>query len=381
MGKQLVRYVMTILVAFGLLQTCSILGGTIERPLGQEVIGGMGGPQANPKDASSLREGFLTHDRLPVDMVKSCKSLLSHHGVTDFNTPNLIMLLSDTRPGVRASSALLLGEMMEKDAIAALRRSLEDESNRVKIAAARALLKMGNRDGVKCLLQMLEGFLARVRAGEYRYQDILDMEYATLVLSYAGEASAIPYLRFLANDHRSNWPTRLSTLRSFARLYDKDPTVLENIVAMQKDPEALVRAEAVKITRLLKPDHPSVSLEVLNQSIFIMNAKKGQTHSQMVVIRDRHLDPNELGTLQIASVVSISGSKVKVVQTRPVRQGCQVQLEIQDPNRPVAIQVQSPDGGKVAGFDVDYLVIRFTDGRELTIPVQFHYDMGPVSNP
>ncbi|MDH7600444.1 MAG: hypothetical protein QHH07_12570, partial [Sedimentisphaerales bacterium] len=200
-----------------------------------------------------------------------------------------------------------------------MQRSLQDGSSRVRIAAAEALLKMGNRDGIPCLLEMLQSMSAQLRSRDYK--NIVEILHAITALAYAEGASAIPYLKFLAKDTQASWAVRLNALRCLARLFGWDPRVLEEIVAMQKDPEGQVRAEAIEITRRLKPDHRSVSLEVRGNSIRIWDAKRGQVAKATLQIIDKPSHPNRPGCLQIASIASTSGSKVRLVGAKPFKGG------------------------------------------------------------
>ena len=177
------------------------------------------------------------------------KSVLKQHGVDDFSTDSLISLMDSEKPGVKGFIALLLGHRQEFSAIPRLEEALSDEFPLVRIMATEALLKMGNRKGIKVLEDLCEE--ASKEFGHSNYQNTAYMSFATRVMAEAGEVSAIPYLRQLLTYDRS-WGERLNALRSLKKLYEKDAAVLTDIASMQNDEHPQVRTEAADIIARLQ---------------------------------------------------------------------------------------------------------------------------------
>src|ERR1041384_7488451 len=69
----------------------------------------------------------------------------------------LLPLLADAEPEVRAQSAKVLGDCREVKAFERLVVALKDESPRVRLFAAMALGKLGRKEAVAPLLEMLRG--------------------------------------------------------------------------------------------------------------------------------------------------------------------------------------------------------------------------------
>jgi hypothetical protein len=65
--------------------------------------------------------------------------------------------LSDKNSAVRADAATALAEMNSRQSLPALRKTLDDESEQVRFAVARALWKMGDHSGRGFLLEVLQG--------------------------------------------------------------------------------------------------------------------------------------------------------------------------------------------------------------------------------
>jgi len=172
------------------------------------------------------------------------ESVLRKHGVHDFRTDSLISLMDSEIPSVKGFGALLLGHRQEFSAIPRLEEALSDEFPTTKTLITMALLKMGNRKGIK----VLEDLCARISKEfeQGNYENTLFMSDAAMVLAEAGELSAIPYLRQLLTYDRS-WGTRLNAVRSLRKLYEKDPAVLTDIASMENDEHPQVRREASEI--------------------------------------------------------------------------------------------------------------------------------------
>jgi HEAT repeat protein len=65
--------------------------------------------------------------------------------------------LSDKNSAVRADAATALAEMNSRQSLPALRKTLDDESEQVRFAVARAPWKMGDHSGRGFLLEVLQG--------------------------------------------------------------------------------------------------------------------------------------------------------------------------------------------------------------------------------
>jgi len=65
--------------------------------------------------------------------------------------------LSDKNSAVRADAATALAEMNSRQSLPALRKTLDDDSEQVRFAVARALWKMGDHSGRGFLLEVLQG--------------------------------------------------------------------------------------------------------------------------------------------------------------------------------------------------------------------------------
>lgn len=171
---------------------------------------------------------------------------LKKYGIADFSTESLIRLMDSEISTVRYWSASLLGHRQELSAIPRLEESLGDKSIGVKIAATKALLKMGNRKGIKILEDFCQKASREFEQGNHR--NTVDMSDALRVLAEAGEVSAIPYLRQLLTYDRS-WGVRLTAVRSLKMLYEKEPGVLVDIASALRDQHPQVRTEAFQILR------------------------------------------------------------------------------------------------------------------------------------
>ena len=204
-------------------------------------------PQASSDMNSSLA---LRLDRKPdirkVDWEAFYQSGLKKYGIADFSTESLIRLMDSEIRTVRYFSASLLGHRQELSAIARLEKALSDESLPVQRAATKALLKMGNRKGIKVLEDFCEKASREFEQGDHR--NTVDMSDAARVLADAGEVSATPYLRQLLGYHRS-WGVRLTAVRSLRKLYEKEPAVLADIASALRDQHPQVRTEAFEILR------------------------------------------------------------------------------------------------------------------------------------
>jgi hypothetical protein len=176
--------------------------------------------------------------RIEVDMQVWLQSELKKYGVSDFTTESLVKLLGNEISSVRFLSASLLGERKEISAIPSLEAMLHDESIPVRFAAITALLKMGNRKGIKVLEEFCQKASKEFDDGYYR--NTVDYSDALTVLADAGEVSVVPHLRKLLGYQRS-WGVRLSTLRSLGKLYKKEPAVLYDIASMLDDEHPQVR--------------------------------------------------------------------------------------------------------------------------------------------
>ncbi len=185
-------------------------------------------------------------DMVKIDMKVWYESGLRKYGINDFSTDSLISLMDSKIPSVRFFSASLLGERKERSAIPRLEESLGDKSIGVKIAAARALLQMGNRKGIKVMEDFCVKASKEFEQGNFR--NTVDMSDALRVLAEAGEVSAIPYLRLLVGYDRS-WGVRLTAVRSLRKLYEKEPAVLADIASALRDQHPQVRRETFEILR------------------------------------------------------------------------------------------------------------------------------------
>jgi HEAT repeat protein len=194
--------------------------------------------------ASSRLDG--KPDIRKVDWEAFYQSGLKKYGIDDFSTESLIRLMDSEIPSVRYFSASLLGERKEPSAIPRLEESLGDKSIGVKMAATRALLKMGNRKGIKILEDFCQKASREFEQANHR--NTVDMSDALRVLAEAGEVSAIPYLRQLLGYHRS-WGVRLTAVRSLKMLYEKEPGVLADVASALRDQHPQVRTEAFQILR------------------------------------------------------------------------------------------------------------------------------------
>jgi len=170
--------------------------------------------------------------RIEVDMQVWLQSQLKQYGVSDFTTESLVKLLGSEIRSVR---------FQQISAIPSLEAALHDESLNVQKAATVALLKMGNRKGIKVLVEFCER--ASKDFDEGYYKNTVDYSDALTVLADAGEVSAVPHLRKLLGYQRS-WGVRLTTLRSLGKLYKKEPAVLYDISSMLDDEHPQVRKYA-----------------------------------------------------------------------------------------------------------------------------------------
>ncbi len=188
-----------------------------------------------------------------IDWEAYYQSGLKEYGVNDFSTENLIALLDSENDIIKMYSAWLLGFRKEACAIPKLEEALNCRSICVRKAVTEALLNMGNRNGVPVLQEFIEKASEELQEGSYK--NTIDMSYAASVLADANETAVIPYLRQLANIREENhWSTRLSALRSLAKLYEKDASVLADIASMQNDEHPQVRKEAAKILKRLEAE-------------------------------------------------------------------------------------------------------------------------------
>lgn len=175
-----------------------------------------------------------------VDFRAFYRSVLKKEGIDDFSTESLIDLMDSQNPSVRGFSMLLLGERKELSAIPKLEKALSDESIIHRTVATRALLKMGNRKGIKVLEEFCEK--ASKEFDEGNYKNVVRLSDALTVLAEAGEVSAIPHLRKLLG--YKLWAARLTAVRSLSKFYKKEPAVLDDIASMLDDEHPQVRKYA-----------------------------------------------------------------------------------------------------------------------------------------
>ncbi|MHC4109750.1 MAG: HEAT repeat domain-containing protein [Planctomycetota bacterium] len=198
-------------------------------------------PVSKAPAVSALRPDGKS-SRIEVDILQVwLQSQLKRYGVSDLTTESLVKLLGSEIRTIRFLSASLLGERKEISAIPSLEAALQDESLNVQNAATVALLKMGNRKGIKVLEEFCEK--ASKEFDEGVYKNTVNYSDALTVLADAGEVSAVPHLRKLLGYQRS-WGVRLTTLRSLNKLYKKEPAVLDDIASMLDDEHPHVRKYA-----------------------------------------------------------------------------------------------------------------------------------------
>jgi HEAT repeat protein len=185
---------------------------------------------------------------LKVDMEVFYQNVLQQNGVSDFSAGSLIGLMDSDIEVVRYASAMLLGEKEEVSAIARLEEALEDESVIVRTGATTALLKMGNRSGIKTLEEFCEQASQELEVGDER--NVVNQLDALKVLADAGEVSAIPHLRKLLRNE--SWGIRLSAVRSLSKLRTKDAAVLTDVALMAGDSHPQVREESSGILERIK---------------------------------------------------------------------------------------------------------------------------------
>lgn len=200
-------------------------------------------PKTHRENYRAIRSRGPTRKPCPrkVDWQALYQSGLKKYGVDDFTTASLIAQMDSEIPSVRYFSALLLGHRKEVSAIPRLEAALHDESPNVQKATTLALLKMGNRKGIKTLEEFCEK--ASKQFDEGNYELTVDLMDAAKVLADAGEVSAIPHLRKLLK-YDESWGVRITAVRSLRKLYEKDAAVLTDIASMLDDEHPQIRKEA-----------------------------------------------------------------------------------------------------------------------------------------
>jgi hypothetical protein len=210
------------------------------------------GSEKGAKVAADRIPNTLTgeHGHMKVDLRKSYEEELKKMGVSDFSTENLISILDGNEVLTKKQFvACLFGERNEVNAMPALERALGDESDYVKIAAAEALLKMGNKKAIPVLEKICVEYSKEYEEGNLK--NLSHLKCAAVDLAGAGEVSAIPYLRQIAADPNL-WTNRLTALGAFSKLADKDPNVIIDINRMKNDENPQVQKEATVLMKMIE---------------------------------------------------------------------------------------------------------------------------------
>lgn len=203
-------------------------------------------PGASETAVNSKRE-----ERSRAAMVKWYQSYLEQNGINDFSTESLIDNLNNETPVIRLLSVSLLGERKELIAMEQIEEKLQDKSFQVRLAATRALLKMGNKKGIAGLQEFSDVASVEVEAGNDR--NLTHLHDALGVLADAGEISAIPHLRKLKKfSEPDKYWLRLGIVRSLEKLYVKDSSVAEDLISMSNDENPVVSKCAFKALKKIE---------------------------------------------------------------------------------------------------------------------------------
>jgi len=167
----------------------------------------------------------------------------------DTRAANLaIGALADPNPGVRAAAASALGQMRAVAAVPKLRAALDDKESSVVLAAASALLELGDRSGYEVYYTILTG---QRRPGKGLVAEQTAMLKDPKHMAQFGFEEGIGFVPFasmgyeavkvLTKDDLS--PLRAAAARELAK--DSDERSAAALVEATKDKHWLVRAAAL----------------------------------------------------------------------------------------------------------------------------------------
>jgi len=177
--------------------------------------------------------------------------VLTAYGV-ELTVPSLVNALSSTQPMVRQNAAVLLGNRKVRAAVPELRKLLTDEFVYARLAAAGALVSLGDPTGEAALVKGLEG------------EDSPAVIYAASTLTELGNASGYEVVARISSDS-SQVMDRLQAVRAlpkFLQFRDKEGSVVGAVAkAMLADPDQRIRLAAAGELRNLKRDDVKQAFE------------------------------------------------------------------------------------------------------------------------
>ena len=162
--------------------------------------------------------------------------------------------LTDKNAAVRADAATALAEMNSRQSLPKLRKALNDESEQVQFAVARALWKMGDHSGRGVLLEVLQGEstpsngMIRQGLDDANRKMRSPRQLALLGINEASSALLGPFsfgvkmAEQLAKDKSADARALSASLLAF----DHDPESVSKLRAALHDKSSLVRLAAAK---------------------------------------------------------------------------------------------------------------------------------------
>lgn len=229
--------------------------------------------------------------------------------------------LTDKHAAVRADAATALAEMNSRQSLPKLRKALDDESEQVQFAAARALWKMGDHSGRAFLSEVLQGEstpsngMIRQGLDDANRKMRNPRQLALLGINEASSALLGPFsfgvkmAEQLAKDKSADARALSASLLAF----DHDPESVSKLQAALHDKSSLVRLAAAKALG----QHPCS--QVVPDLLELSNS-----------------DKDAIKYMAAASILRIS-AKAKAVRTAH-RAECELS------NRDVKISSRSPEG-------------------------------------
>lgn len=196
-----------------------------------------------------------TQDKNP-DIRKAAVEALSLTGPTDSLYQELTAMVEDQDVVVRTSAVTTLGDLKSKSTIPILRKALEDPVPEVSLAAARALYRLHDPDGMRFLLAVVSGqskasssYLTQRERNALRLFHTPTKLFTMAAIEAVGFVP-LPGLGMAVSSAQGIVSQPDSSARAAALILignDRDPAVASAVESALSDKEWSVRAAAIHV--------------------------------------------------------------------------------------------------------------------------------------